>query len=191
MGRVQPEWSAGQFGLNEYPISPCKPDFSMTLTWCSSTTLRMAGRMMTAIATNWRLARELCSIWAAVTGRFAAALAPGREVFGVDPQSDVDDGAAKGRRLCCHLDRGRRAECLALGDTLSSSVLTGHTFQVFLTDEDQRAVCDTIAAHLAPGGTFILDSASLPVKSGGSGSQATRCDQSNILRSDVSKPGMM
>ena len=27
-----------------------------------------------------------------------------------------------------------------------------------MTDEDQRAVCDTIAAHLALGGTFIFDS---------------------------------
>lgn len=37
-------------------------------------------------------------------------------------------------------------------------MLTGHTFQVFLIDDDQQAVCDTIAAHLAPGGTFIFDS---------------------------------
>jgi SAM-dependent methyltransferase len=36
-------------------------------------------------------------------------------------------------------------------------VLTRHAFQVFLTDEDQRAALSTIAAHLAPGGRFIFD----------------------------------
>jgi SAM-dependent methyltransferase len=37
-------------------------------------------------------------------------------------------------------------------------VLTGHAFQVFLTDADQLALLKTIAAHLAPQGRFIFDS---------------------------------
>jgi hypothetical protein len=36
--------------------------------------------------------------------------------------------------------------------------MTGHAFQCLLTDADQRALCETIAAHLAPSGTFIFDS---------------------------------
>jgi hypothetical protein len=37
-------------------------------------------------------------------------------------------------------------------------VLTGHAFQCFLTDDDQRALCETIAAHLRSGGQFVFDS---------------------------------
>lgn len=36
--------------------------------------------------------------------------------------------------------------------------LTGHAFQVFLTDADQLALLRTIATHLAPKGRFIFDS---------------------------------
>ena len=37
-------------------------------------------------------------------------------------------------------------------------VLTGHAFQVFLTEAKQRAVISTIARHLGPAGRFIFDS---------------------------------
>ena len=36
--------------------------------------------------------------------------------------------------------------------------MTGHAFQCLLTKDDQQALCATIAAHPAPGGTFIFDS---------------------------------
>lgn len=36
-------------------------------------------------------------------------------------------------------------------------VMTGHAFQVALTDTDRRAFLDTIAAHLAPNGRFVFD----------------------------------
>lgn len=36
-------------------------------------------------------------------------------------------------------------------------VLTGHAFQVFLNQDDQRAAISTIAAHLAPQGRFVFD----------------------------------
>jgi len=40
--------------------------------------------------------------------------------------------------------------CWRLGRRFDLVVLTGHAFQVFLTDDDQRAVLSTIAEHLAP-----------------------------------------
>lgn len=50
------------------------------------------------------------------------------------------------------------ARCLDLDRQFELIVLTGHAFQVFLTEADQRAVLDTIARHLAPEGRFIFDS---------------------------------
>jgi len=37
-------------------------------------------------------------------------------------------------------------------------LMTGHAFQCLLTDEDQLAFFQTVAAHLAPGGRFMFDS---------------------------------
>ncbi len=45
-----------------------------------------------------------------------------------------------------------------LGQKFDLVVLTGHAFQVFLTDDDQRRVLGTIAEHLDPRGCFIFDS---------------------------------
>ncbi|WP_371348999.1 trans-aconitate 2-methyltransferase [Ancylobacter sp. IITR112] len=50
------------------------------------------------------------------------------------------------------------ARTLRLGQLFDLIVLTGHAFQVFLTDDDQHAALATIAAHLAPGGRFVFDS---------------------------------
>lgn len=50
------------------------------------------------------------------------------------------------------------ARTLDLGRRFDLVVMTGHAFQVFLTDEDQRAALAVIARHLAPGGRFIFDS---------------------------------
>lgn len=36
-------------------------------------------------------------------------------------------------------------------------VMTGHAFQVFLTDEDVRAACLTMREHLAPGGRVVFE----------------------------------
>ena len=92
------------------------------------------------------------------TGRLAAALAPGRELFGVDPAAAMLTTARQreGGSAVTWIEADARN--VRLGQRFELIVLTGHTFQVFLTDEDQRAVCETIAAHLAPGGTFIFDS---------------------------------
>lgn len=92
------------------------------------------------------------------TGLLAAALGEGREVFGVDPAAamlDVARRRAGGQRVTwVEAD----ARTVRLGRRFDLIVMTGHAFQVLLTDDDQRAVCETIAAHLVPGGTFIFDS---------------------------------
>jgi len=92
------------------------------------------------------------------TGRLAAALALGREVVGVDPAAAMLTTARQRERGSAVTWIEADARSVRLGRRFELIVLTGHTFQVFLTDEDQQAVCDTIAAHLAPGGTFIFDS---------------------------------
>ena len=92
------------------------------------------------------------------TGLLAAALGEGREVFGVDPAAAmlaVARRRAGGQRVTwVEAD----ARTVRLGRRFNLIVMTGHAFQVLLTDDDQRAACETIAAHLAPGGTFIFDS---------------------------------
>ena len=92
------------------------------------------------------------------TGLLAAALGEGGEVFGVDPAAamlDVARRRAGGQRVTwVEAD----ARTVRLGRRFDLIVMTGHAFQVLLTDDDQRAVCETIAAHLVPGGTFIFDS---------------------------------
>jgi SAM-dependent methyltransferase len=92
------------------------------------------------------------------TGLLAAALGEGREVFGVDPAAamlKVARQRAGGQRVTwVEAD----ARTVRLGRRFDLIVMTGHAFQVLLTDDHQRAACETIAAHLAPGGTFIFDS---------------------------------
>ena len=92
------------------------------------------------------------------TGLLAARLAERREVFGVDPAAamlDIARGRPGGQAVTWVEGDARRVRLERRFDLV---LLTGHAFQVFLTDEDQRAVLSTIAAHLAPGGCFIFDS---------------------------------
>ena len=91
------------------------------------------------------------------TGRFAASLA-GKEVVGVDPATamlDVARGRPGGEGVTWVEEDARRVR---LGRHFDLVVMTGHAFQCFLSDADQLAVCQTISAHLAPGGSFIFDS---------------------------------
>jgi len=91
------------------------------------------------------------------TGMFAASLTQ-CDVAGVDPAAAMLDIAAKrpdGDRV--QWVQGD-ARTVRLDRRLDLVVLTGHAFQVFLTDEDRAAVLRTIAAHLAPEGRFIFDS---------------------------------
>jgi SAM-dependent methyltransferase len=94
------------------------------------------------------------------TGQFAATLVERgvRDVVGVDPAQAMLDIAAQ-------RPGGERGQWIAadartvrLERRFELIVLTGHAFQVFLTDEDRAAALRTIAAHLAPRGRFIFDS---------------------------------
>jgi len=91
------------------------------------------------------------------TGELAAALAVGRNVTGVDP-------AAAMLEIARNRPGGDAVEwveadalSLRLGRGFDLVLLTGHAFQVFLTEEDQARALLTIAAHLKPGGRFIFD----------------------------------
>jgi SAM-dependent methyltransferase len=92
------------------------------------------------------------------TGLLAAALGGSREVWGVDPARAMLDVARKrtGGGAVAWVEADGRS--LRLGRRFDLVVMTGHAFQCLLTDADQRALCETIAAHLAPDGRFIFDS---------------------------------
>lgn len=92
------------------------------------------------------------------TGLLAAALAGQREVFGVDSAPAMLEIARNrpGGSAVTWIEADVRS--LRLGRRFELVVMTGHAFQCLLTDADQRALCETIAAHLAPQGRFIFDS---------------------------------
>ena len=91
------------------------------------------------------------------TGLLAARLADRREVVGVDPAAAMLDIARRrpGGERATWVDADARS--VRLGRRFDLVFLTGHAFQVFLNDDDRRAVLSTIAEHLAPGGRFIFD----------------------------------
>lgn len=92
------------------------------------------------------------------TGLLAAALGPGRDVWGVDPAEAMLEIARKrpgGSTVTWIQADGRSIRLRRRFDLI---LMTGHAFQCLLTDADQSALCETIAAHLAPGGSFIFDS---------------------------------
>lgn len=91
------------------------------------------------------------------TGAFAASLSNVPRIVGVDPAPGMLS-IAKTR------DGGDRvtwiqadAGSVQLNETFDLVVLTGHTFQVFLNEDQQLSVLKTIAAHLRPGGVFVFD----------------------------------
>nr|WP_298101175.1 class I SAM-dependent methyltransferase [uncultured Shinella sp.] len=90
------------------------------------------------------------------TGALTVALAEGRTVVGVDPAPAMLE-IARAKPGTAEFIEGD-ARTLRLGRRFDLVLLTGHAFQVFLTQEDRRAALATIAAHLAPAGRFIFDS---------------------------------
>lgn len=91
------------------------------------------------------------------TGELAASLARGRRVVGADPAAAMLDVARQrpdGDKVRW-IEAG--AQDVRLAETFDLILLTGHAFQVFLTDDDVRAVLKTIAMHLAPSGRFVFD----------------------------------
>lgn len=92
------------------------------------------------------------------TGALVAHLAPTLKAVGVDPAAAMLD-IAKARTSspqATWIEGDARS--LDLGQVFDLIVLTGHSFQVFLSEADQRAVLATIVRHLAPKGRFIFDS---------------------------------
>lgn len=91
------------------------------------------------------------------TGALVGHLAPTLRATGVDPaQAMIDIAKARtgGQDATWVVGDARH---LDLNQKFDLVVLTGHTFQVFLTEADQRAVLATIARHLSPNGKFIFD----------------------------------
>ena len=91
------------------------------------------------------------------TGQLAARLGGDRIVYAVDPAGAMLDiaRARPGGEGVTWVQADARS--VRLQRQFELVVLTGHAFQVFLTDEDQRALLSTIAAHLAPAGRFVFD----------------------------------
>lgn len=92
------------------------------------------------------------------TGALALRIAvAGVPVVAVDPAGAMLDvarakpGAEKVRWIQAD------ARALELDARFDLIVMTGHAFQVFLTDADRAACLAAIARHLAPGGHFIFD----------------------------------
>ena len=91
------------------------------------------------------------------TGALAASLGGACVVVGVDPAGTMLE-VARGRQGGHQVTWVEAdARDLQLDRRFDLVVLTGHAFQVFLCDDDQRAVLATIARHLALGGRFIFD----------------------------------
>ncbi|CAG0954222.1 MAG: class I SAM-dependent methyltransferase [Rhizobiaceae bacterium] len=91
------------------------------------------------------------------TGELAASLSGAAEIFGVDPAGAMLDVARRRLRGDAVTWVEGDARSVRLGRQFELVLLTGHAFQVFLTADDRRAVIQTIAAHLAPGGHFVFD----------------------------------
>jgi len=98
------------------------------------------------------------------TGELAASLSSGWEVWGADPAAAMLDVARwrSGGDAVTWVEGDARS--VRLGRRFELVVLTGHAFQVFLTEPDRRAVLETIAVHLAPGGLFVFDTRNPAVK---------------------------
>ncbi|WP_315924761.1 class I SAM-dependent methyltransferase [Mesorhizobium sp. SP-1A] len=108
------------------------------------------------------------------TGQLVAALSAGRCVVGVDPAEAMLDVARS--RPGGKSAQWVRADArdVRLRQKFDLILLTGHAFQVFLTDADRKAVLETIAAHLESGGRFLFDTAIQPPRSGANGRRRTR-----------------
>lgn len=92
------------------------------------------------------------------TGTLAVQLAKKCDVTAVEPAQAMLEIARKregGGEVNWVLGDARTVRLDAKFDLI---ILTGHSFQVFLTQEDQMAVLKSIALHLKPEGRFVFDS---------------------------------
>jgi len=92
------------------------------------------------------------------TGRLAVALAQrGHRVTGADPSAGMMR-VARGRAGSEHVTWvDSDAKSLAIATRFDLIVMTGNVFQVFLEDEDIRAVLRTLCRHLAPRGRLAFE----------------------------------
>lgn len=92
------------------------------------------------------------------TGLICRAYAKrGHHVTGADPAPamlEVARNAEFGDRITWV---NTTAQQLRLEQTFDLIIMTGHAFQVFLTDEDLDAALASVAAHLAPHGRFVFE----------------------------------
>lgn len=91
------------------------------------------------------------------TGALAVKLAAIGKVTGVEPAAAMLDIAKQrvGEKPVQWVLGA--AQNIRLNQKFDLILLTGHSFQVFLTRDDQLAVLKTIAYHLKPEGRFIFD----------------------------------
>jgi SAM-dependent methyltransferase len=100
------------------------------------------------------------------TGLYTLALAQqGYEAVGVDiTQTMIDYARTKAAQLAAaqalaapvaflHAD----ARTMLLGQRFAVAFMTGNTFMMLLTDDEQRAVLDSVRAHLTDGGRFAFE----------------------------------
>lgn len=106
-----------------------------------------------------RLAEDAASVLdlGCGTGIFLSRLTPRDGLVGVDPAHGMLEMARR-REGTAHIEWiAGDARHVRLERRFDLVVMTGHAFQVFLTEADRRAVIATIAAHLVPGGRFVFD----------------------------------
>jgi ubiquinone/menaquinone biosynthesis C-methylase UbiE len=92
------------------------------------------------------------------TGRLAVALAErGHRVTGADPSPGMLQVARsrRGHQRVTWVDS--TAADLALATRFDLIIMTGHVFQVFLSDADVRATLGALRRHLAPGGRLAFE----------------------------------
>ncbi|HET6158147.1 MAG TPA: methyltransferase domain-containing protein [Dongiaceae bacterium] len=92
------------------------------------------------------------------TGRLACALAArGHRVTGADPSAGMMKVARsrKGTERVTWVDS--TAANLALETRFDLIIMTGHVFQVFLDDDDVRAMLRNMRRHLAPNGRLAFE----------------------------------
>jgi SAM-dependent methyltransferase len=96
------------------------------------------------------------------TGLIARRMAgDGHDVTGVDPaQAMLDVGRRSPNGDSVHWQLGF-AQDFRLDSRFDLAFMTGHAFQVLLTDEDIAAALDNIHRHLKPGGVFAFETRNL------------------------------
>jgi ubiquinone/menaquinone biosynthesis C-methylase UbiE len=92
------------------------------------------------------------------TGQLAIDLASaGHDVTGMDPAPPMLEVARRNDAAGGVTWIAADARSLTLGQRFDVAIMTGHVFQVFLTDEDIARVLATAYAHLLPGGSLAFE----------------------------------